>query len=118
MISLKDMIERRDELLNIQTNNPSAWYSELQVELSELYSNIALRTKYLERYINHQPFVADLVHDKLQEFIGEENTALTRARMKDAVSSLIRNLLATRQIFGKTDADDLEFFFSDNLKVN
>lgn len=118
MTPLKEMCERRDELLKIQQNDPSAWYSELQAELTELYNAISLRERYLQRYINHAPHVLEMVKTSLEKFTHMPNTEETRQLVRDDVAGVIRGLLVRGQVFGKTDSDDLEYLLNNAIQIS
>lgn len=93
IIPLKEMHERRAELQAKQADK--GLYSEEAAELSNLHELIALRDKYLLRYINHFPFAVETVK---AQAISAENKSITE---------VVHGWVATRAVACKSDGDDL-----------
>lgn len=117
MITLQEMYERRDELKAKQNDSTASFYSEDQNALTDVHSLIALREKYLLRYINHPPFARVVIAEKLKQFIMEENSPQTREHIRQVVWGVVHAWVATREVACKTDGEDLANLFLTNMVV-
>lgn len=103
MTSLKEMIERATEL-----KQKERLYSEEAAELSDILDKISLREKYLLRYINHPPFAVEKVTTAVNDLLPLPDTEVSKNLVLEVVTRMCRQFLINGQIFGKSDADDLE----------
>lgn len=113
MTPLKEMYERLAELKAKEKR-----YSEEEAEILELNNSIALREKYLQRYINHPPHMKERILTVLQtNYLHEAFNAETRAAISNAISMEVNNMVALGQVFGRVDRDDLVFYLDKELVI-
>ncbi|QPX74208.1 hypothetical protein [Salmonella phage FrontPhageNews] len=103
MISLKEMYERLEEL-----KSKERLYSEENAEMSDLIEKIALREKYLQRYINHPPHMVE----RMSTILELDNSGVTG---KDLIVKEIHSMVSLGQIFGRADQDDMIFLLEKAL---
>ncbi|WZB37133.1 hypothetical protein [Salmonella phage STP-4] len=112
MISLKEMYERLEEL-----KSKERLYSEENAEMSDLIEKIALREKYLQRYINHPPHIVERVNVELEKLSPITYDKLSMDKVHTAISGVVNSMLALGQLFGRQDHDDLIFYIEKNVVV-
>lgn len=119
MTPLKEMYQRQQELHKKLTENQKEFYTEDQNELAEVTSLIALREKYLQRYINHPPRALESMLAILaEEFTGMIYNDETRALIADKIRSTVHEWVTNgRQVACKSDADDLEVYLLVNVRA-
>ncbi|QIQ62424.1 hypothetical protein HYQ36_gp151 [Salmonella phage moki] len=103
MISLKEMYERLEEL-----KSKERLYSEENAEMSDLIEKIALREKYLQRYINHSPHMVE----RMSTILELDNSGVTG---KDLIVKEVHSMVSLGQIFGRADQDDMIFLLEKAL---
>ena len=113
MTPLKEMYDRLAELKAKEKR-----YSEEESEISELQSLVALREKYLQRYINHPPYIVKRVGEALQSMIMEPKTQETFGKIHSIISGEVNSMMAMGQIFGRADHDDLIYYIEKNVVVS
>lgn len=113
MTPLKEMYER---LKDLQAKEKR--FSEEEAEISELQSLIALREKYLQRYINHPPHIVERVNVELEKLspITHDQTGMDKVHA--VISGVVNSMVALGQVFGRADHDDLMFFIENNVKMD
>lgn len=110
MTPLKDLYERLKELQAKEKR-----YSEEEAEVNELISTIALREKYLLRYINHPPHIIERVNTALQGMVNSPLNDTTRDRIRTIISQEVNSMVAMGQVFGRLDHDDLIFHIENSV---
>lgn len=111
MTPLKEMYERLAELQAKEKR-----FSEEEAEVNELISTIALREKYLLRYINHPPHIVDRVNNQLQSVLGcALDNPTTHDKIRAIISGEVNQMVMMNQIFGRLDHDDLIFHIENSV---
>lgn len=113
MMSLKDLYERASEL-----KAKERLYSEEAAELSDVTDKIALREKYLMRYINHYPHADDVITVALQKFAGREINDTLKDEMRTVISNIVHSWVASLAVSCKFDGEDLIFMFSKEVNIH
>ena len=113
MTPLKEMYDRLAELKAKEKR-----YSEEESEISELQSLVALREKYLQRYINHPPYIVKRVDEALQPLVLSPKTQETFDKIRSIISGEVNSMMALGQIFGRADHDDLIYYIEKNVVVS